>query len=216
LMTGLADEAAADARATYNVVGQIFDEVRSPIDHGGHCLAFHSYSHRIRRLWPLTAHYHRLRRAVGARLNRPIDPRHYDQLYRCRLVDRRIRGFRPPQSRPNAEWSDYNLVFRNFDWLATSDQVLGVSHPILEHGLVKIPIHLDDFSLYRARQPYGEWERQALRRIEASDFTVLGLHDCYADFWLARYRSLLTTLAALGEFKTLDEVADATLLARAA
>src|SRR5678816_4931369 len=80
-----------------------------------------------------------------------------DQLSRCRLVDRRVRGFRPPQSRITAEWDDFNLVYRNFEWCGTSSQELG-SLPALRDHLVKIPIKLDDFPLFKSAMPFSEWE----------------------------------------------------------
>ena len=52
---------------------------------------------------------------------------------------------------------------------------------------MKIPIHFDDFPLYKRGEPFDHWERRALSTIEASDFVVLGLHDCYADLWLPHY-----------------------------
>jgi len=34
--------------ATYNVMGAILEDVREQIVNGGHCLAFHSYDHKVR------------------------------------------------------------------------------------------------------------------------------------------------------------------------
>jgi hypothetical protein len=211
----LACEEAMGLKTTYNVVGRFFDQVRAPIERGGHCLAFHSYNHRLRTWWPITKHYHRIRHALGARMDRDDHLDDLDQLHSCRLVDRRVRGFRPPQSAPSAEWSDYNLVYRNFEWCATSRQVLGSDTPVLQNGLVKIPIHFDEFPLYKAGTPFAEWERRALQMIECSRFIVFGLHDCYADLWLSHYPSLLKKIANRRVFKTLDQVANDTILAHA-
>ena len=210
----LACEAAAKVKTTYNVVGRILDEVRAPIERAGHCVAFHSYSHRVRTLWPITRHYHRLRRAVAARVERRDVADHHDQLYACRLVDPRIRGFRPPQSRPSPEWNDYNLVFRNFDWIATSRKQLASARPALRNRLVNIPIHFDEFPLYTG-VTYDTWERGAVKFIGDHDFVVFALHDCYADLWLSRYPRLLQRIADLGSLSTLDDVADRVILANA-
>ena len=34
-------------KATYNVVGSCMNEVRATIEGDGHCIAFHSYDHKI-------------------------------------------------------------------------------------------------------------------------------------------------------------------------
>lgn len=209
-------EQAAGLKTTYNVLGRFFDEVRSEIERGGHCLAFHSYNHRLRKWWPVTKHVYRVRRLLASLTGGDIQENHEDQLYSCRVVDRRVRGFRPPQSYQSAEWSDYNLLFRSFDWYATSARALGTGRPSLQNGLVKIPIHFDEFPLYKAGASFAEWERRALRTIEHSDFVVFGLHDCYADLWLSHYPEFLRRIADLGTFKTLDQVADDTILAHAA
>ena len=41
------------------------------------------------------------------------------QLPRCREVDYRIKGYRPPRSQITPELSDRNLLFHNFEWLAS-------------------------------------------------------------------------------------------------
>jgi hypothetical protein len=147
-------------------------------------------------------------------MERPDVAAHLDQLYACRLVDARIRGFRPPQSRPSAEWNDYNLVFRNFDWIATSHKRIESTRPVFRHRLVNIPIHFDEFPVYKGIA-YDIWERDALNFIERNDFIVFGLHDCYADLWLSQYPRLLQRIAGLGSLTTLDDVADRIILANA-
>lgn len=208
-------ENAAGLKATYNVLGCFFDEVRAEIECNGHCLAFHSYNHQIRKYWRLTKHYYRVRRAVASLNGGGQNGKYRDQLYRCRLVDRRVRGFRPPGSFATAEWSDYNLVFRNFEWYATSPWRIGSDRPVMRNRLVKIPLRFDDFPLYKSGVPFGDWEKRALTRIERHDFVAFGLHDCYADFWLPHYGTFLKKIAGLGNFKTLDDVANETLLAHA-
>jgi hypothetical protein len=206
-------EDAAGLKATYNVLGCFFDEVRAEIERGGHCLAFHSYDHRIHRFWPLTKYYYRARRLLGSLHRGGGSERYLDQLYRCRLVDMRVRGFRLPQSRQTAEWNDYNLVFRNFDWCATSERQLGRTRPVVYNHLVKIPIHFDDFPLYSPGKSFAEWENQAILVLENNAFTTFGLHDCYADFWLPHYPAFLKKIESLGSFKTLDQVTNEELLA---
>ena len=207
-------ERAAGVRATYNVVGCFFEEVRAEIERHGHSLAFHSYDHVIRQHWQYTRFYWKLRWLLAALAGGGANGRYHDQLYRCRLVDSRVRGFRPPQSRITPEWNDFSLVYRNFDWLATSSRALGQT-PVMQNHLAKIPIRLDDFPLYKSAMRYEDWEAQLLAEIERSDFIAFGLHDCYADLWLPHYRSLLEKLSRLGALTTLDAVADDTILAAA-
>lgn len=208
-------ERTAGIATTYNVLGRMLPDVRNQIARDRHALGFHSYDHRIRPLWDLTRHGHRLLGALD-RMRGVDDGPHRDQLARCRIVDKQIRGFRPPRSRPSGEWSDHNLALWNFEWLATSARRMGSPAPVLDNRLVKIPIHVDDFSLYRHGLAFDEWQARTMATIEANDFTALSLHDCYADFWLPHYQRLLETVQSLGRLVTLDEVANETLFAHAA
>jgi hypothetical protein len=184
----LAIEEEMKVKATYNVVGCMLDEVREKIETRGHCIAFHSYDH-----------------------NREVE-----QLARCRKVDYRIKGYRPPGSRLTRELTDENLCFRNFEWLASSASSLGFRMPRMENGIVKTPILFDDFDLYKGRLTYEEWERKALGLIEQHDFVTFSLHDCYAAHWLPFYRSFLEKVRRLGTLMTLNEVANEVILGNCA
>jgi hypothetical protein len=175
----LADEASAGVRATYNVVGKFLDEVREPVERGGHALAFHSFDHSDDE----------------------------NQLHRCREVDYRLKGYRLPQSLRTRETSDTNLAFHNFEWLASSSWRLKLDSPVLQNRLVVLPVTLDDFDLYAGRQTYDEWESALLDHLERAPYTTVGLHDCYAHLWLPRYPELLETLKARARLRTLDDVA---------
>jgi peptidoglycan/xylan/chitin deacetylase (PgdA/CDA1 family) len=178
----LAVEEEAGIVATYNVVGAILDEVRDEIEAAGHCIGFHSYDHDLA--------------APSA-----------GQLERCRKIDYRLKGYRPPQSRIEPELTDELLAFHNFEWLASSARSLGAADPAMSRGLVRIPIAFDDFDLHRGWVAYDEWERRALEAIGEADFAAFGLHDCYARHWLPSYRRFLDRLRELGRLVTLDEVA---------
>jgi hypothetical protein len=173
-------EADLGLRATYCVVGSLLDGLHAELKAERHCVAFHSFDHRLDR---------------------------DDQLVRCREADYRIKGYRPPWSRITAELTDRNLLFHNFEWLASSGKLLGIDAPELRNGLVRIPIALDDFPLHRGAMSFGDWEQRALQLISDRDFVAISLHDCYAPLWLDRYRDFLRQVAALGELRTLDEVA---------
>jgi hypothetical protein len=183
----LAVERERGVRATYNVVGSILNEVRSEIERHGHCIAFHSYDHVIR----------------GS------------QLPGCRRVDYRIRGYRPPQSKLTIELRDRNLTYHNFDWLTIAASQIGTSVPVSQNGIVKLPILFDDYDLHERHMSYQSWEQEALSKIETTPFAALGLHDCYASYWLDSYAEFLDKLKALGELKTMDEVASSMILASA-
>ena len=187
----LAIEAAAGVRTTYSVVGTLFAEERSRIEPPGHAVAFHSYDH-----------------VVAPEGNR-------EQLSRCRAVDYRVKGYRPPRSLLTAETSDENLLHHNFEWLACSRHPLGFAEPRMHRRLAKIPIAFDDFPLYSKGMAYEAWERAALEEIERRAFIAFGLHDCYAPWWLPHYPRLLERLQALGTLKTFDQVAAGLALANA-
>jgi hypothetical protein len=189
LEAALRVEAELGVRGTYCVVGSLLEEVRGELDADGHCLAFHSYDHRV-----------------------GVDR----QLQRCREVDYRIKGYRVPMSMLTGELTDRNLLFRNFEWLASGPRSLGTREPVMRAGLVRFPMPFDDFPMHQHGMSLEDWEREALRRTAESDFTAIGLHDCYAPHWLDRYRELLQRLGELGELRTLDEAAAEIALASAA
>jgi hypothetical protein len=178
-------EKELDLKATYNVLGCLFAEVREMIERHGHCVAFHSYDHKISA----------------------------DQLPACRRMDYRIKGYRPPQSKITPELTDENLCFHNFEWLASSAFSLGISSPIMENRIVKIPIHFDDFDLYKRKIGYEDWSQRAMDIIKENDFVAFCLHDCYADFWLPHYKEFLQNIRRLGKLKTLNEVSNEVILA---
>lgn len=182
-------EADRGVHATYCVVGALLDEVRAPLEADGHSLAFHSFDHRLDR---------------------------EDQLQRCREVDYRLKGYRPARSRISPELSDRNLLLHNFEWIASSPRSLGAAAPVLRDALVRLPIAWDDFPMHDAGLPYPEWERIALDRVAGSDFTAIGLHDCYARHWLPHYRGFLDRVAEVAELRTLDDVAAEVTLRSAA
>src|SRR5205823_1361634 len=178
----LAAERAASVRATYNVVGVLLNEVRARIEADRHCIAFHSYDHRI----------------DDAGEGRP------SQLQRCRSVDYRIKGYRAPRSRITAELTDANLCMHNFEWLASSAKSLGILQPEMQNRLVRVPILFDDFPLFQRRMSYAEWEQTALERIENNHFVAFGLHDCYAPHWLPHYPDFLRRRRGLGALRTIN------------
>jgi hypothetical protein len=172
--------------ATYNILGALFtrkvDQIRA--SNPKHSIGFHSFNHDLADL---------------------------TQLSKCRRVDLRVRGYRPPQSRITSELSDYDLTKLNFEWFACGARSLGCAGRNLENGIVKIPIHLDDYSLFLGK-PYEQWESELLNCARATPFFSLGLHDCYAGKWLEQYRDLLGKLAAIRSFATADEICDCMFL----
>jgi hypothetical protein len=181
----LAIEREANLRATYNVVGVLLEQVRPQIEADAHCLAFHSYDHRV----------------AGCPDG---DPR---QLRECRRIDYRLKGYRAPRSLITAELSAPHLCAHNFEWLASGAASLRVDEPEMAEGLVRIPILFDDFPLHTRRMTYPEWEEAAIEMIRSNHFAAFGLHDCYAPHWLPHYRRFLNTIRGLGRLRTLDEVA---------
>jgi hypothetical protein len=205
-------EHRAGIRATYNVVGKIAGAVRDRIVDAGHCLAFHSYDHRIDRISRIETAVSKVSRSI---LGWPASPPHDSALYqlrRCRTVDYRLKGYRAPQSRLTRELTAENLCHYNFEWLASSAQSLELTRPAVQNRLARIPIHFDDWPMYRGRLRYNAWEQKALSRIASCDAVAFSLHDCYSDWWLPSYPAFLERVCALGQLRTLDEVAAETYL----
>ena len=154
LVRMLAIERARGARVTYSVLGRLFatkaDAIRAS---GEHALAFHSYDHRV-------------------------DDR--TQLARVREVDLQVKGYRPPRSVITDELADYALAYWNFEWLLSSAASFGFAAPRLENGIVKIPVHLDDYPLHTRELSLEAWLDRLDAEIRARDFVAVGLHDCYA------------------------------------
>ncbi|MGH8005394.1 MAG: hypothetical protein ACREQ3_00095 [Candidatus Binatia bacterium] len=180
-------ENEAGVKATYNVLGCFFNEIRQRVEKDGHCIAFHSYDHNV----------------------------NADQLAECRQIDYRIKGYRPAQSIITSELSDEYLCFRNFEWLASSASSLGMIFPEMRGRVVKIPILFDDFDMYKEGVRFADWERKAIESINRNSFVVLSLHDCYASFWLPYYREFLEKVRNMGNLKTLNEVANEVILGNA-
>ena len=180
-------ERRAGVATTYDIVGALFGQKRDIIRAANprHSLAFHSFNHDIR---------------------------NGSQLPQCRHVDLQVRGYRPPQSRITAELADENLTFFNFEWLASSADSLGHADCRLENGVVKIPIHLDDYPLFTGAIDYQRWQADVLGRAAAGPLFGIGLHDCYARHWLPHYPSLLDRLGRIGTLVTADDICDAELL----
>jgi peptidoglycan/xylan/chitin deacetylase (PgdA/CDA1 family) len=189
-------EAAHGVRATYNVVGALLPDVGAEIAAHGHCIAFHSYDH--------DDGIHQ----CGASDHRCGD----GQLDRCRDVDYRIKGYRPPGSNMT-DLTDEQLAFYNFEWVASSRYSLRVDRPLLERGIVHVPILFDDFDLHEGGA-YAEWEHDALRALSRYPTAVFSLHDCYGDRWLPSYPALLRTIGGMGRLRTVDELAADVLLSQ--
>jgi hypothetical protein len=183
----LAIEREAGVKATYAVVGSMLPDVRGAIEADGHCLAFHSWDHKI---------------GPG-------------QLGPCRSVDYRLKGYRPPQSVLTTELNDENLLFHNFEWLATSAYSFGFAKPRIENRLAKLPIHFDDFAMYKDGMSYEAWEGEAIASIESRRFVAFGLHDCYGQFWLPYYADFLAKISTMGKLMTMNQVADRLFLENA-
>jgi len=173
--------------ATYNIVGCLMNDVREKVEKGGHTVTFHSYDH------------------AGGR----------DQLGSCRQVDYRIKGYRPSGSRITHDLSDVELCYHNFEWLISSAYSLGMKRPRMENRIVKLPILFDDFAMYEENIAYQEWEQRAVRQIKENDFVAFSLHDCYATYWLPHYKRFLGKIRTLGEFRTMDQVANDVILGSA-
>jgi len=176
----LAIERAHGVRTTYQVLGRLFHDIAPVIAASdSHALAFHSYDHQ-----------------VG-------DP---SQLARTRDVDLQVKGYRPPQSAITGDLSDYILAYWNFEWLLSSARSFGFQEPRVENGIVKIPVHLDDWPLHTGELTRTQWMARLRDEIAKRDTVVISLHDCYARRWLDWYPELLAELQSFGQLWTCEQV----------
>lgn len=87
--------------------------------------------------------------------------------------------------------------------------------PALENRIAKIPLPFDDWALYRGKMTYGQWEQKAIQTIRDQEFTAIGLHDCYAQYWIENYEHFLRKISGLGTLKKIDTVANRLFLSHA-
>lgn len=207
-------EKEMNVKATYNVVGCFLDEVRERIEKDGHCIAFHSYDHKVHNIRSNSRRYYKIFKKISGIVMGKTHNRYGGQPAKCRGIDYRIKGYRPPMSKITSDLSDDNLCFHNFEWLANSPSSLKTQVPIIQNRVVKIPIFFDDFGLYKGKVNYEEWEQRAINIIKKQDFVAFCLHDCYTQFWLPHYREFLKKISGLGKLKTLNEVANEVMLCR--
>jgi hypothetical protein len=135
-----------------------------------------------------------------------------NQLAECRIVDYRIKGYRPYQPWNTSEVKDNDLCYYNFEWLAINEET-SAAEPKLENRIVKIPVFCDDYEMFKQNMPYQSWENKVIGRIKKSNFIAVGFHDCYAECWLPHYSNFLKKIGSIGQIKTFDEVANQVFLA---
>ncbi|MFT5112268.1 MAG: hypothetical protein ACI8P9_001592 [Parasphingorhabdus sp.] len=167
--------------ATFNLLGKYFKQFMEILQsHEGADFGFHSYDHCLENL---------------------------SQLNQVRNINLKLKGYRPPQSVLTEELTDYNLSYQNFDWLASSASSLGFHSCRIENGIVKIPIMTDDYPLHTGELSFEDWSDDILKRVSESDFCAISLHDCYAEHWLQKIKSLLEEIGKTHEFATCSNVA---------
>jgi glycosyltransferase involved in cell wall biosynthesis len=215
LETMLGIEKSMGVKATYHVLGCLLTEVRKRIESDGHACAFHSYDHKVDNSYHPLRPYEKILYSMNRFMRVRLRNRWGFELSRCRLLDYRVKGYRPVQSKITSELSEGNLSFYNFEWLASSSSSLKVKLPRMQNGIVKIPILFDDFDLYKKGVSFQDWEEKAIDTIKENDFVAFCLHDCYAQYWLPHYKNFLEKIRHLGNFKTLDEVSAEVILCSA-
>jgi hypothetical protein len=176
----LAIEKSRGIRVTYNLLGRLFHDkapaIRASDDHS---IAFHSYNH---------------------------DLEDEQQLPKTRAIDLRIKGYRPPRGIITSELTDEALVLFDYEWLMSGAGRFGFSDVRVTRGVVKIPVHIDDYLLYAKGFTFEQWLAR-LDTFRANNSVVtLGLHDCYATHWIDRYPALLDHLGSTADFWTADDV----------
>lgn len=218
----LSIESEMGIKTTYNVVGCLLDQIRERIENGGHCIAFHSYDHNLEKIklfdrLSRNPVYYKFLDSFYKRIKGKPYKSSVKQLRQCRVVDFRIKGYRPPQSKVTRELNDKNLCYYNFEWLASSASSLKIKMnlPAIQNGIIKIPILFDDWEMYKHHVPYEVWEKKAIQWIKENHFVAFSLHDCYSQYWLPHYKEFLKKIRGLGTFKVMDAVANEVFLINA-
>ena len=122
-----------------------------------------------------------------------------DQLQRCREVDYRIKGYRPPRS------ADHRGAHRqrtcssttSSGWRARRGPSASRS-PQMRAGLVRLPIALDDFPMYTGPVRYEEWEQPGARSRSQRATSPRSAFTTATRHWLPRYRRFLEQLQEIG------------------
>ncbi|KAA3622612.1 MAG: glycosyltransferase [Proteobacteria bacterium] len=181
LVRMLSVEKALGIRATYNVLGSMFENTEPLIrGYGDHAIGYHSFDHRAGQ---------------------------DGQLPRVREVSWQPLGYRPPRSELTPEIADHNLAAYNFEWLASSAYSFGFDTPRVSGGVVQIPIARDDYDLYTGALDIDQWMQTILDEAGSRDVYAFSVHDCYADKWLPVYTELLDELKKLARFVDCDTLA---------
>lgn len=161
---------------------------------------------------PISEIYRNVVNKVRKQLSLPLIT---NQFAECRSIDYRIKGYRHYQPKITSAISDKDLCYYNFEWISIDEKTPG-TRPILENRVVKMPVFCDDQEIFKRNMPYETWERKVIESIKQSNFVALGLHDCYASYWLPHYSKFLERISSLGQLRTFDEVANQVFFANAA
>jgi hypothetical protein len=161
-------------------LGRLYrDKVSAILARGAHSIAFHSYNHVVE---------------------------DEEQLPKTRAIDLRVKGYRPPKGIITAELTDDALLQFDYEWLMSGAARFGFEDVRLTRGVVKIPVHIDDYLLYAKGFSFQDWLARLDGFCASHDVVTLGLHDCYASLWLGRYPALLDHLRSFADFWSADDV----------
>lgn len=152
----LALEATYDVKATYNVVGVLFDQQPDLIEwilSKGHEVALHSWSH--------PSEIQSMQYARQVRL--------------CRAVSTPVYGYRSPMSRCDESTLEA-LRQEGFKWSAEDDRQHDEPYYIYK-GLVRCPVAGDDWPVQEGRMTEDEWLRHFKRLLRRKAYVAFGTHD---------------------------------------
>ncbi len=123
-------------------------------------------------------------------------------------VDLQVQGYRPPLSALTDELSNFNLARHNYEWLANSAHSFGFEESKLENGIVKIPIHMDDYELFTGKTDLHSWTTRIREMAASRKFFCFSLHDCYGECWEPVIEGLLVELSSQYDFINGNQLAD--------
>ncbi len=135
------------------------------------------------------------------------------ELTRCRDVDQRTKGYRLDDARRAELREAIELCYHKFDWLLVAGPRNGRATLELEHGIVRVPISLDDRAL--GRSGYDTWASQVEAIVDNGSSAVVSLGKSWSRLDVDGRRRLLERIARRVDAKTCDQLADELILSQA-
>ena len=128
-------------------------------------------------------------------------------------MDQRTKGYRLDDARRAELREAIELCYHKFDWLLVAGPRNGGATLELEHGIVRVPISLDDRAL--GRSGYVTWASQVEAIVDNGSSAIVSLGKSWSRLDVDGRRRLLERIARRADAKTCDQLADELILSQA-